>query len=175
MSTATPWWGTLVVAIIGFAGIVISQWLSGHRERSRTGTEQKETARQRRVEAYAEFISKFQEVIVAVDGSWVDRPDEEQLFPLWNALSRQSFVIQLLAPPNVASAMGATMACFNDVLELVRQGTHDGPELRSAHEKFDVAGNLLARSMRQDSVGDGYEPNRGTRPPEDTKNSSAET
>jgi hypothetical protein len=165
MNSATPWWGTLVVATIGLVGVLVSQWLSGRREETKTDAEHTELNLRRRIEAYSEFLAAFQAVMFAVDGPDVDWPDERRVVPLWNALAKQSFVIQLLSPPEVADTIAELIEHFSPVLELTRQGIHNSSKLRSAYDKVNDAADRLSRYMRKDVVGDLYEPNWGSGSP----------
>ncbi|KAA2252158.1 hypothetical protein F0L68_37055 [Solihabitans fulvus] len=101
MGSATPWWGTLVVAAVGLAGVLLSQRSAGRRDERRGKTERAERALDRRAAVYAEFYRlAAAHWRVAED----QIPDRDQLKPLSDPIALVFGQLRLLAPPAVVDA-----------------------------------------------------------------------
>lgn len=95
-------WGTVIVAVVGFTGIIVTQILTGRRDKAQQDHQVATALRQRRVEAYAELIEattnlmlKIPEVLLEESGGGALTAEERG--PM-NAASSKA---HLLASPPV--------------------------------------------------------------------------
>lgn len=62
ISGPTPWWGTLVTALIALGAVIVAQWLASARERRRIELDLKDRQYDRVLEAYVEFLAAGQDM-----------------------------------------------------------------------------------------------------------------
>ncbi|HWE90840.1 MAG TPA: hypothetical protein VG317_15385, partial [Pseudonocardiaceae bacterium] len=62
MTGATQWWGTLVVAFLGLAGVCWTQYWAGRRADQRARNERAERDRDRRLDLYRDLVITFDDV-----------------------------------------------------------------------------------------------------------------
>ncbi|SKB86089.1 hypothetical protein SAMN05660916_03013 [Arthrobacter sp. 31Cvi3.1E] len=59
-------WGTVIVAVVGFVGIIITQRLTSRREKAQQAHQVAEALRERRVKAYSELIESTNNLMLLI-------------------------------------------------------------------------------------------------------------
>lgn len=105
-STPSSNWGTVIVAVVGFVGIIVTQVLTSRRDKAQQEHKVAEALRERRVKAYSELIEATNELMllipeVLVVGSGAGSLNAAERGPM-NAASSKA---HLLASPSVQDAI----------------------------------------------------------------------
>lgn len=144
MTSATPWWGTLVVAGVGFFGILLAQFWTSSRDRRKVAQEQHERAVQARAELYADFQrtqTLFQLEVSKGPGFDVKSSAvKENLERLW----RERALIALLAPSAIVASADVVVRLTGDYGNTVQRRGIGNDERHLSFENLQTAvGNLL--------------------------------
>lgn len=165
MTGSTPWWGTLLVAALGFVGVLLTQWLSDRRERRKQEHDDRRWVRDNRASTYEEFYR-----VIAAYRRVADRLGEQakahqtartrfvQIKPaksvgeLYEALgtladdaAKMYGRIRLLAPPGVIDAAGSVVEALTPYQD-AQVGIGRGDEESELVRRLDTA----VAAMRSD-------------------------
>jgi hypothetical protein len=148
LNNATPWWGTLVVAGVGFFGVLLAQLWTSSRDQRRADQERHERAVKGRADVYADFYRSASSLHLAwnTELSFKDAGLQEIIDRLW----RERALIALLAPAAVARIAQAVLDRFVKYAKLLEDHDHASEPAQTASTELLKGLNGMLRLMRMD-------------------------
>lgn len=111
----TPWWGTLVLAAIGFIGtLAVTMWSSA-RDKKRADAERAERALDKRATVYAEYYRAATAVRMSLGGERLPAVDLSDVKRAGNDYTHARAVVLLAAPRHVRAAVAEVDARMEEV------------------------------------------------------------
>ena len=148
VTSATPWWGTLVVAALALFGVLWSQYRADVRERERITEERNDRNRDQRLGLYCGIVVSFEEVTRATrTAASIDTAKYDELLRQHgNALS----TAKLVAPHDVQEQVAKLVVAWQLALSVHRQHGASSPEFAGALGTADRQMSELLVVMRAD-------------------------
>jgi hypothetical protein len=150
ISDPTPWWGTLVVAGVGFGGVLWTQLATARREKQRIDREQQERDRMMRVELFAEFhrvMTQFLRIANERGSGRLPKAEaaalRDQLCQAADASARVYGQLRLLASFPIQSAAGAVTMATDQYQRALQRGGLVVDELREVVRTFNAALDIM--------------------------------
>jgi hypothetical protein len=140
VTNATPWWGTLLLGIVGVAGVVMTQVLTNLREEKHARAARVEARRAERVLAYADLCRAVGLSMEVMRGE----PSPRRFFEVMEVVNLATARVRLLGPEPVAVAGERALAAVVALGDL-----DEDDDDKAAKEAVDRASTQMMDVMRR--------------------------
>ena len=113
-------WGTVIVAVVGFTGIIVTQILTGRRDKAQQDHQVAAALRQRRVEVYSELIDAANNLMLKIPEVLTEESDSgslkaEERGPLNAAASKAHLMASPPVQEKISRVVDAVYAFADDM------------------------------------------------------------